>query len=163
MPLASPQGRYGRVSAMHCAEEVDIHDPAQHIELRVGKRTAVGNTGIVDQHVYAAKAFCGLRHGLLTGVGVGDVACKGEQGADVRGGDCTGQLLQRFECLCVAVQCDDAGTFVQECLHQGSAQSTASAGNDNATARKVTHGLVPEISRLRAPCDKSQTPAPMNR
>ena len=50
---------------MHRTKIVDVHDPLEHIQGGIGKGAAMGNTGVIDQHIDTTKMLNGLGHARL--------------------------------------------------------------------------------------------------
>ncbi len=80
---------------MHGAEEVHRHDLAENPQAGFGEGTAVGDAGVIDQHVDAAEALHRQRHGTLHRIGVGDVAAQAERLAAEMVAQVLDQTVQR--------------------------------------------------------------------
>src|SRR5690606_42133821 len=65
LSLAGDQAWQRRLGAVQRAVEVDRHDPLEHFQAGVGHTAAMGDAGVVDQHVDAAEAVHYQRNGLL--------------------------------------------------------------------------------------------------
>ena len=105
---------------MHGAEEVHRHDLAENPQAGFGEGTAVGDAGVVDQHVDGAVFGLGVGEGLHRGVPVAHVADRSVEGVAQR-------LLfvqPLFIVASGAAARDDLHPFPVQALTNGSANST---------------------------------------
>ena len=125
---------------VHGAEEVHLHHLADDRGVGVGEQAAVGNAGVVDQHVHPAPQGDRLVDGRSAVLGLGDVAHPGDQrGGAVRRGHGR-PLFQGPEPGRIAVERQHARACLQESLDQRPPQATGGAGDDDTACFKAAHG-----------------------
>ncbi len=122
------QGIQGGLGAVHRAEEVDLHHPADHLHLGVAEAAQVGDSRVVDQDVHPAVSLDHPRDGIAAASERGHVALDGQR---------TDPSLvqvgcQRLEGGAVDVEEADPGSVPSKAARESSADAPGSAGDDHA-------------------------------
>ncbi len=111
--------------------EIHRHDSLEHRQAGVRHTAAVGDAGIVDQHVDAAEALQHQRHRLLHRPAIGHVAAQPQHIGVVM----IDQMLhQAVQCILLQIEDHQPGARLGHAFSQGAADAGTASGNQHDLA-----------------------------
>ena len=131
LPVPGDQAGQCRLGAMQRAVEIHRHHPLEHRQAGVGHRAAMGDAGIVDQHVDAAVTLDHQRHRALHRLGIADVATQPQRLGVVVIGQVLHQAIQR---ILMQIEDHQPRASLGHAYRQGAADSCAAAGDQHQLA-----------------------------